>query len=271
MEKRKVDVIIFSGQSNMQGQSERLSESAAVENAYEFKYLDRALVPLKNPLGEDIRYDGLVGERFTNTSDQGEWLSGHVLGSACYGHTNLVPSFARAYIEQTQTALIAVHAAKGSTEIKDWLPETAGYKMLVRKAAAAIQKAKEEYCIDRILFVWLQGESDAIAARTKEYYKEKLHLLADGLKEDLNIERFGIIRVGAFTRDGRDDEIIEAQDEICRETPFFSMLTDCALTLNKDDRMMNPYVEGHYSAQGLEYLGKVAGSELGKKVCKDFL
>ena len=269
MKKRTVDIIIFSGQSNMQGQSERLSESTAVENAYEYKYLDRTFVPLRNPVGEDIRYDGLIGERFTSTGNQKEWLSGHALGSTCYGHTNLVPSFARAYIAQTQTALIAVHTAKGSTEIKDWLPEAAGYKMLVSKAASAIQKAKEEFCVNRILFVWLQGESDAIAARKKEYYKDKLRLLANGLKEDIGIERFGIIRVGAFTQDERDDEIIAAQDEICKESPFFSMLMDCALALNKDDRMMNPYVKGHYSAEGLEYLGKMAGSELGKKVCKE--
>ena len=264
MVRKAVDVIIFSGQSNMQGQSECLSENVPVENAYEYKYLQDALVPLKNPVGEDIRYDGMLGERFSTTVNPREWLSNHALGSACYGHTNLVPSFARAYLEQRKTALIAVHAAKGSTAIRDWLPGSPGYQMLVCKATAAIQKAKEEYCVNRILFVWLQGESDAIAGHKREYYKSNLHLLANGLKKELGIDRFGVIRVGAFTQDERDDEIIGAQDEICKESPFFVMMTDCALALTKENHMMNPNVKGHYSAQGLEYLGKMAGSALGK-------
>jgi len=47
-----MDVIIFSGQSNMQGQSERLSENDVVNDAYEYKWLTDELLPLKNPVGK---------------------------------------------------------------------------------------------------------------------------------------------------------------------------------------------------------------------------
>ena len=41
-----MDVIIFSGQSNMQGQSECLTENDVVNDAYEYKWLTDELLPL---------------------------------------------------------------------------------------------------------------------------------------------------------------------------------------------------------------------------------
>ena len=40
----------------MQGQSERLSENDVVNDAYEYKWLTDELLPLKNPVGENITY-----------------------------------------------------------------------------------------------------------------------------------------------------------------------------------------------------------------------
>ena len=51
------DIIIFGGQSNVEGQTEVLSECEVVEGAFEYKFIGDSLVPLKNPVGEDIRYD----------------------------------------------------------------------------------------------------------------------------------------------------------------------------------------------------------------------
>ena len=250
----------------MQGQSECLSENAVVENAYEYKWLSNSMVKLKNPVGEDITCAMEEGYAVTRETNLSQWLSDHVLGRACYGNTNLVPSFCRAYIKTTGHTVLAVHAAKGSTRIQDWLPNSDGYRAIVSKSLSAIQKVKEQHNVDRILFVWLQGESDAVAGVSKNDYKTEMMNLASGLKTDLCIERFGVIRVGAFANDYRDDEIIAAQGEICREDNFFAMLTECATELNKDALMMNPNVRGHYSARGLEYLGERAGTTLGNLI-----
>lgn len=259
------DVIIFGGQSNMQGQSERLSENTPVKNALEYRLLPNSLVPLSNPVGEDIRYDGTAGVPYAKGQIRlRDWLANHALGSACDGHTNLVPAFCRAYLAACGGSVVAVHAAKGSTEIGDWLPHTVGYGILCRKAQSALQLLKKNNTeIGHIYFVWLQGESDAIAGRSRTYYKEKLAILADSLIADLGIECFGIIRVGRFTGDTRDDEIIRAQDEICREDDRFLMLTDLATALNERPDCMNPFVGGHYSTKGLELLGNAAGNALG--------
>jgi len=242
----------------MQGQSECLSENGIVNDAYEYKWLTDALVPLQNPVGENITYSMDQGYDFTPKTSLTSWLAEHALGAACYGNTNLVPSFCRTYTEMSKRSVLAVHAAKGSTRISEWLPGTSIYRILTEKARGAIRKATPE----RIYFVWLQGESDAIASVTKDEYKAALRVLCDALKTDLGIDRFGIIRVGRFTNDDRDTEIISAQDEICREDEDFAMLTDIATELNEQSEYMNPHVKGHYSAKGLETLGSAAAKVL---------
>ena len=244
----------------MQGQSECLSENDIVNNAYEYKWLTDELFPLQSPVGENITYSMGRGENVTTETHASSWLKEHALGAACYGNTNLVPSFCRTYTEITQRSVLAVHAAKGSTTISEWLPGSPIYHILTQKARGAIQKVSPE----RIFFVWLQGESDAIAGVMKDDYKAALHVLCDALKADLGIDLFGIIRVGRFTNDDRDLEIISAQDEICREDGDFAMLTDIATKLNKQTEYMNPHVNGHYSAKGLELLGSTAA----KSLCK---
>ena len=189
-----MDILIFGGQSNMQGQSERLINTRPVEGGYEYKWLTDTLAPLCDPVGEDIRYDKTAGTAPAVGMDLSVWLREHALGSACYGHSTLVPKFCESYIRQTGRQVLAIHAAKGSTCIKDWLPGTAGFEILVEKAAAGTSKAKECDKVGRIVFIWLQGESDAIAGNTKAYYKEKLRMLNDALKEKIGIENFCIIR-----------------------------------------------------------------------------
>jgi len=244
----------------MQGQSETLSEHDIVKDAYEYKWLTDELLPLKNPVGENITYSMNQGYEVTPETRIPLWLKEHVLGAACYGNTNLVPSFCKTYTGRTKRSVVAVHAAKGSTMISEWLPGTPNYDVLIRKARGAIQKVTPE----RIFFTWLQGESDAIAGVKKDDYKAALRTLCDGLKADLRIDLFGIIRVGRYTNDDRDLEIISAQDEICREDEDFAMLTDIATELNKQSEYMNPNLKGHYSAKGLELLGSSAAETLSK-------
>ena len=248
----------------MQGQTEALTDTDAVQNGYEYRFLSDRLVPLRNPVGEDITAAYAAGFPFEQGVDLREWQARHVAGSACYGNTNLVPEFCRAYIAKTRRTVAAVHVAKGSTVIADWLPGSAGYEILRKKARAAIKKIAEQHSIGSIYFVWLQGESDAINGCSAAEYQQKCGLLCDALKRDLSIDRFCIIRVGRFTNDGRDDAIHAAQDALCAVREDFWMLTDRAAKLCGQADCMNPYVKGHFSARGLELLGREAGEQLGK-------
>ena len=80
----------------MQGQSEVLSECEIVENALEYRLLTDTLVPLSNPVGEDIRTDGTAGVSYVqgqihlkdwlNYSAKGLELLGAAAGEALGKH-----------------------------------------------------------------------------------------------------------------------------------------------------------------------------------------
>lgn len=259
-----VDLLIFGGQSNMQGQTEALRSATPVARATEYRYLTDTQKPLCNPCGEDIRADGTAGYPYSNAVSN-TWHADNILGSACDGNTTLLPAFCRAYLANSDAeSVVAVHAAKGSTDVLYWMPGTDGYRVLSDKVRAAIANIGREN-IRRIAFMWLQGESDAIESRKKDAYKSCLAALGAALADDLSVDTFGVIRVGYFTNDARDEEIIAAQDEICAEHALFAMLTTKTADFCRDPAyadMMNPFVGGHYSAKGLEELGTLAGTAL---------
>ena len=98
------DLIIFGGQSNMQGQTEGNPNDMPVANAKEYLLLSDSFKELKNPVGEDI---------------------GELLLASHMGGGSLVPYFAQEYVKGTGRSVVAVHAAKGATTIKQWLKNTA--------------------------------------------------------------------------------------------------------------------------------------------------
>ncbi len=123
LEKQRADVIIFSGQSNMQGQTEALPlENDPVENAFEYRHLTGELAELKHPCGEDI--------------------GGGLLLGAHLGRGSLLPAFCREYAARTGRTTVAVHAAKGATCAFEWLEGTARFEALVEKSRGAFQRRR---------------------------------------------------------------------------------------------------------------------------------
>ncbi len=263
------DIIIFSGQSNMQGQSEALpKENLPVDGAMEYLYDTDLLILLKHPVGENLdddgntvfEKDGDFWKEWDKSQESVEWLLGtNALLSSTEGNANLVPFFCDSYVKKTGRKCVAVHTAKGSTTISYWLKGARGYEIMLKKAKAAIEKVNP----DNIYFVWLQGESDALESRSFGDYKKDIEDLNDSLKKDLGIDKFGIILVGRFTNDERDFEIIEAQRQVCKDNSDFIMLTELSQTLLNDKENVNPHANGHFSLKGFERLGKDAGENLG--------
>ena len=120
--KKNVDIIIFGGQSNMQGQTESLPENNdPVDKAVEYRYLSDEFVPLMHPVGENLR-----GER---------WCA-----AASMGFGSLVPSFCRNYVKKTGRDVVAIHAARGSTVLGEWMHGTQFAYNARRKINAGIKK-----------------------------------------------------------------------------------------------------------------------------------
>lgn len=271
------DLIIFSGQSNMQGETERISECEPVKGAVEYKFLKDEFALLKNPVGENITKDFKEGIG-CDPEGQEAWLKKHALGAA--QNTNLVPEFTRSYIEVTNRNVVAAHCAKGATKICEWMPDGIIYPVLIEKVKKAISKIDD---LGKISFVWLQGESDAYTGGDKEGYLKSIEMLYSLLKKDLNIDVFAVIRVGYFAKivswaglteeQGReyDLNIMSAQDEFCEKGGDRLMLTRIASELIDNEKYVNPYAEGHFNALGLETLGREAGKNLGEYINKSLV
>lgn len=94
--KKIIDLLIFGGQSNMQGQTESLPEvNLPITHALEYRLSINELIPLRHPVGETL-CDGLL-------------LKAHE------GHGSLVPAFCKTYTTLTKRNVVAVHVARGKT------------------------------------------------------------------------------------------------------------------------------------------------------------
>lgn len=173
------DIIIFAGQSNMEGETEGLpKDNDAVIGTLEYRFNTNELIPLMHPVGEEIG---------------NELLSGATNGGGC-----LVPDFCREYVSETNHNVIAVHTARGSTTISKWLKGTERYECMSKKISAAIIKTKELGSINKIYFVWLQGESDAIIGTSKKEYMQMLTELKILSKAILILINSALLRWGIF-------------------------------------------------------------------------
>jgi len=264
--KETVDVLLFGGQSNMQGQTECLpQENEAVSGALEYRLLSDSLISLRHPVGEDL----------------GEIPEDRALKGAHEGHGSLVPDACRAYVAETGRKVVAIHVACGGTGMIGWLcgtERTHRYEHVIDKIRAGLVRIRESYEIGHVAYLWLQGESDAISGTTGEAYAAMLTDFKNAVKEAVGFEVFGIIKVGYFCgtvswmrhlyteESGRaaDEAIMEAQERLVREDPDFVMLTRVCPAMSLDAKWINPYAEGHFNNAAMTVIGTEAGRALAR-------
>ena len=240
-----MDVLIFGGQSNMCGTtSEFPKDIFELADCYEYKFSENKLIPLKHPCGENI------GEELESATD----------ANGC-----LIPSFVRAYKLTRNSKVVAVHAAKGRTMLCHWKQGTKRYDVAKNKILAAIEKANEYEKIEHIYYIWLQGESDATHKTSIDDYYNDLIAYKNHLKKDIGIEKFGIIKVGYFSKEDEFDYAIQqAQEECAKDDSDFLILTRVCEFLSKNQYYMNPLRNGHYDNDALNIIGSCAGECLGR-------
>ena len=245
----------------MQGQSEGLPQfNPIIENAFEYRYLTDEIVPLKHPVGEDI--DGLL-------------LGAHNSGGS------LVPYFCDTYAKNSGKKVLAIHVAKGATTISEWQKGGKRFDLVVDKIKKGIEKAQKTEKIEKIFYVFLQGESDSIFKTEKEEYIRLLTKFKNDIKSEINIDKFCLIRVGRFvsiveydyghTKDEKlfyDKNVISAQDEAVKRDSDFVILTDILEEMSLDNSNINPQAEGHFNNSALEKIGRISANALTKSIDK---
>ena len=244
------DLILFTGQSNMEGQTGILpSPNEPVPGGREYKFLTDSLVPLLHPAGEIIAFDGSEGKADLSSAFLAAWQ----------GCGSMLPDFCRAYAEASGHQAVAVQCAKGSTTMSYWQKGQPAYALLVQKFRAAenaVVAAGEP--IGHRFAVLLQGESDAIESRSQQAYADLLTAFARDTSADLGLDAFFVIRVGRFTEDERDFPILRAQEQVCAQGNAV-MLTRIVGKLMQDPAYVS-YERAHCNNEAFAMIGKVGGT-----------
>ena len=252
-----MDVIIFGGQSNMQGGSYVLPKNnEPVCGAVEYKWNEKCVKPLCHPVGEDF--------------------STYILAAA-KGGGSLIPDFCKSYIKESGREVFAIPAACGNTTVGQWLYGTQRYYYAKQKIRDGISYARSMGAVDHIYYVWLQGESDAVIETSGEEYISRIKEYKECLKHDFGIEKFCIIKVGYFCAVNpwykkeiasneygkeRDEVIMAAQEKLPIFDADFIMLTDVATRISLIDEYQNFDALGHFNNKGYEIIGREAGYAL---------
>lgn len=252
--KNKIDVLIFAGQSNMQGSTGEKAETTPVENCYEYKFLTDSIVPLASPVGEDVGKD--------------------VLWASASGNGSLVPYFCGEYVKKGGFVL-AIHVAKGNTTVSEWQKGTERFEVATDKIKKGLRKVTEKYEINKIFVIWLQGESDALNYTGTIKYSELLTAFKNDLKKEVPFAKFCIIQQGYFAayaewdkkpfreKKRSDKEIMKAFDIAEKQDGDFVVLTRVCKKLSIKKKYLNPAEHGpHYNNAGMKIIGRKAARAL---------
>lgn len=235
----EVDIIIFAGQSNMTNVGKASKAPALKDGAgYEVLFTKKKLSPLREPFG--VEQKGKVTKN-----------SGGTLASA----------FANAYFAQTGVPIVAANTARGGTSLGEW--SGSYYKKVIDSANKTKKILKKQGIkVRHCYMVFFQGENDATYDISTAAYQQHLMLMLGRIRQKSDIEKCLIIRIGNDLNDPTSfNRIAAAQTTICMDNRDFVLISTIASGFDKT------YYQGdgiHYTQEGLNKIGKQAGSMAGK-------
>lgn len=282
----KTDIIIFAGQSNSCG---RATLESATTNKDFF-----LTVPQSTAYTFQTGANGTCGTEYL---DIVEPLS--VNGSTGYGY---IPAFLNTYNKITGRDACCCFKSEGGTSIHNWFPyvldsdgnETTSTTSYYTAIKNAVNHTKQMFTNNKIelgdiLLVWCQGENDAAylgndtansycteygtTRKTDEqkieYYKKGFSRIVEKLKEDVGLSTAFIIRIGhSGNKVMRNEVIIEAQNQLCREHPDCVMVSTIFAGaknfIEEDGTTRNLMIDNsHYLPEGYLRAGLEAGINAG--------
>lgn len=239
----KVDIIMFAGQSNSCGRA-TLASATTSKDLFLTVPIDVGFTFQNNSNGTCDSTIKEIKEPLT------------INGSSAYGY---IPAFINAYYAVTGRKVCACFKSNGGTSIHYWFPfeldadgnETSKSSTYYPQMISAINSSKTHltsygYEIGDVLMVWCQGENDAAylgndtannycteygtTCKTDEqkisYYKKGLSRIVQKMKEDVGLTTIFNMRIGhSGSKKMRNQVIIEAQNQLCRENPDCVMVS----------------------------------------------
>ena len=239
--KKKVDLVMFMGQSNMAGRGVAKQSVVVTEgHGYEFRAISdpTKLYSVVEPFGVNENHPTSGVSETTKTG-------------------SLVSAFIEGYYEDRQVPIVGVSCSKGGTETNWWLPGEKSLNDAIARHNSAKEWLEENgYTIERDYMVWLQGESDGGKRVTSEQYASNLTAIIEEMIAEAGIEFCAIIRIGhAKTNPNRHKQIIDSQTNLCK-TYDKAVLISTLLAGCSGDQMKDEY---HYKQSTYNEVGLDAG------------
>ena len=201
-QEKKVDLVIFMGQSNMAGRGVA-AQSIVVEegHGYEFRAISdpTQLYPVVEPFG--------VNENHPTSGVSEKSKTG-----------SLVSAFIEGHYKYRQVPIVGVSCSVGGTATSFWAPNKKPLNdAIARHDSAKVWLEKNGYTIERDYMVWLQGENDAVAEVTPNQYATNLTAIIEEMVAEAGVEFCAIIRIGnAKNSPTLADRIILSQTNLCK-------------------------------------------------------
>ncbi len=177
---------------------------------------------------------------------------------------SMASAFVNAYYEKTGTPVFAVSASKGGSSIREWQPEEAYHKDLVRRLGRAVAYAKERgITIRNRYLLWCQGETDGDNGLAPEAYKRMTKTLFETLEAE-GVDHTFLVEIGLYNPPSPEDnfkpdytKIIQAQEEMAEEEPERITIVSKKFKEMKDRGLMKD--QFHYFQQAYNEVGTEAG------------
>ena len=199
---KKVDLVMFMGQSNMSGRGVA-SESVVVTegHGYEFRAISdpTQLYPVVEPFGlnENNPTSGVSEKSKTGS---------------------LVSAFIEGHYKYRQVPIVGVSCSVGGTSTSFWAPDKKPLNdAIARHNSAKVWLEKNGYTIEQDYMVWLQGENDAVSDVTSDQYATNLIAIIEEMVAEAGVEFCAVIRIGNAKNDPTlADRIILSQTNLCK-------------------------------------------------------
>lgn len=240
-DKKKVDLVMFMGQSNMAGRGVA-SESIVVGegHGYDFRAISdpTKLYTVVEPFGKNENNSASGVSETTKTG-------------------SLVSAFIEGYYEDRQVPIVGVSCSKGGTASSFWMPDGKPLNDAIARHNSAKDWLEENgYIIEHDYMVWLQGESDGGQNVSSEQYASNLTAIIEEMIAEAGIEFCAIIRIGhAKNNPNRHKQIIDSQTNLCK-TYDKAVLISTLLAGCPGDQMKDDY---HYKQSTYNEVGLDAG------------
>ena len=256
-----VDLVLFSGQSNMAGRGDyEEAEACPAGSGYEYHSVTEpgVLSAVTEPFGKYENNDAI-----NDNSGQGvDRRSG-----------DMVSTLMNAYYEKTGVPMVGVQASRGGQPTDYFIGAMDEMQSRYNEAAEYLESACDT--IRKKLLVWCQGEADADRGRSDEDYKSKTLQIFNELNDGCGISDMFIVRTGHYNinyglDEGEDPtpEALEKDAEYLRISNAQQALADeheniyVAASLYSDEYLADMRDQYHYYQNVYNSVGKTAGESI---------